>query len=173
MLKSRFCAPNKKYNYYLSLGSNISPRTRYMTTALAELAQIGSVVKKSSLYESEPWGKKNQPLFLNAIILFQTDLSPFILLQNIKQIEKKIGRTQTGRWGPRNIDIDIIFCSNLSIKNKELNIPHLRYKDRKFVLIPMMELDKSYRVDGISATIETVLKNCSDRSYIQAINTSW
>jgi len=112
MSKSRLYAPSKIYKYYLSLGSNVSPRTLYMRDAIAELEKMGTVIRKSSLYECEPWGRKDQPLFLNAVILFHTIYPPFKLLRNIKRIEKKLGRVETFKWGPRRIDIDIIFCDN-------------------------------------------------------------
>jgi 2-amino-4-hydroxy-6-hydroxymethyldihydropteridine diphosphokinase len=173
MLKSRLYAPNKIYKYYLSLGSNVSPRISHMRDAIIALEKIGTVIRKSSLYKSEPWGRKDQPLFLNAIILFHTLYSPFKLLRTIKQIEKKLGRTKSVKWGPRRIDIDIIFCDNFNIAHKELNIPHLRYKERKFVLVPMMELDKLYCVDGASTTVESVFNSCKDRSSIETVTSSW
>jgi 2-amino-4-hydroxy-6-hydroxymethyldihydropteridine diphosphokinase len=173
MLKLKLDEPGMIYKYYLSLGSNVSPRIFYMKQALAQLGEIGIIKQKSSLYESEPWGKKDQPLFLNAIVSFHSYLPPHKLLQAVKMIEKSSGRMTFVRWGPREIDIDIIFCEKVIINHKDLKIPHENFKRRKFVLLPMMELDKSYRIEGSVNTIETELNNCMDRSFVQQVNINW
>jgi 2-amino-4-hydroxy-6-hydroxymethyldihydropteridine diphosphokinase len=144
-----------------------------MKQALAELEKIGSIRKKSSLYESEPWGEKKQPAFLNAIISFHSPLPPQELLHAVKMIETRSGRKTFKRWGPREIDIDIIFCENIIIDQKDLKIPHENFRGRKFVLLPMVELDKTYRIEGSSNTIEAELNNCSDRSFVQQVNEDW
>ena len=100
------------YNYILSLGSNIEPRHEYLVKASTALNSIGNIIKKSSIYETEAWGNKNQPKYYNAIINFESLLPPRKLLQAIKEIENSIGRKKTSKWGPREIDIDIIIIKN-------------------------------------------------------------
>lgn len=161
------------YKYYLSLGSNITPRELYMRQAMAELESFGAVIKKSAIYESEPWGRKNQSKFLNAVIFFQSWLNPFELLNSIKHLEKSIGRKKRLRWGPREIDIDIIFCENITIQHHSLKIPHENFQKRKFVLLPMMELDKNYPIDGTESTIESVFNRCKDLTNIKQVSMNW
>jgi 2-amino-4-hydroxy-6-hydroxymethyldihydropteridine diphosphokinase len=173
MLKLKSEEPGMIYKYYLSMGSNVSPRLFYMKQALTELKKIGTIRQKSSLYESEPWGKKDQPSYLNAIISFHCDHKPSALLHAIKMIEKRMGRNTRERWGPREIDIDIVFCENIVLNQKDLKIPHENFSRRKFVLLPMMEINKTYRIEGSENTIETELNNCPDHSLIKQLNQNW
>jgi 2-amino-4-hydroxy-6-hydroxymethyldihydropteridine diphosphokinase len=173
MLKLKLNEPEMIYRYYLSLGSNISPRMFYMKSAITELEKMGTIVRKSAIYKSEPWGKTEQPPFLNAIIFFHTSSPPFELLHYIKKIEKASGRNNSMRWGPREIDIDIILCENIMIQHKDLIIPHENFQKRKFVLIPMMDLDKNYRIEGTVNTIETVYNSCPDPSYVKQLKCDW
>jgi len=102
MWKLKLDAIKMKFKYYLGLGSNIEPRFSFLQNAVNELDKIGRVVRKSGIYESIPWGNANQDKFLNAVIRFYSDLDPFNLLANIKQIEQKIGRKYIEeKWGPR------------------------------------------------------------------------
>ena len=102
------------FKYYLGLGSNIEPKLSFLQNAVSELDEIGKIVRKSRIYESIPWGNANQDKYLNAVIRFYSDLDPFNLLTSIKQIEQKIGRKYTEeKWGPREIDIDILFYNNM------------------------------------------------------------
>ncbi len=98
------------------------------------------VTKKSSLYETEPWGLKNQPLFMNMAALAETDLPPGRLLAALKDIEKKMGRLETTPWGPRCIDLDILFYDDSILTEKSLCIPHPLLHQRDFVLLPLSEI---------------------------------
>ncbi|MBQ3834861.1 MAG: 2-amino-4-hydroxy-6-hydroxymethyldihydropteridine diphosphokinase [Elusimicrobia bacterium] len=147
---------------YLSLGSNIGDRRRNIEKALLELEKNNvAKLKLSSFYETEPVGPK-QRNFYNIAGKFKTDLEPVELLKTLKLIEKKLGRIKTYRWGPRVIDIDILFYGNKIIDKKELIIPHKEIEDRAFVLVPMKEIAPRFVHPKIKKTIQTLwqqLKN--------------
>ena len=114
------------YSYYLSLGSNINPKILHLKKAIDQLNKIGRINKKSNIYLTQPWGDKDQPEFYNVMIEYQSELSPLKLLDKIKKIEYEIGRRKTYKWGPRKIDIDLIFCKGIVLAEKKL---HLQEKE--------------------------------------------
>lgn len=126
---------------FISLGANLGPVRENFARAVKSLGKFTCVVAASSLYESEPVGPWNQPKFTNAVVKVETELSPFELLDRLKAIEKEIGRKKTKRWGPRVIDLDIIFYGNLVITTDSLVIPHPRAHERRFVLEPLLEIE--------------------------------
>jgi 2-amino-4-hydroxy-6-hydroxymethyldihydropteridine diphosphokinase len=141
--------------------------------AIAELSKIGEIIKKSSIYETEAWGNRNQSNFFNAIIKFDSSLSPRALLKSIKNIEKLIGRTQTIHWGPREIDIDIIFCQHYIYNDSDLKIPHPQYAARRFILEPLLEIDENFVHSKGKKTIYDILTLCKDRSGIHKLDLIW
>jgi len=161
------------YKYILSLGSNIEPRHEYLVKALTALKSIGNIIKKSSIYETEAWGNKNQSNFYNAIIKFESFIAPRKLLQAIKKIEISVGRKKTSKWGPREIDIDIIFCGDYTLNEPDLKIPHPEFFDRRFVLEPMLEVDNNYMLSNSDKTIADLLTVCEDQSSIHKLDLSW
>ncbi|MCS7083414.1 MAG: 2-amino-4-hydroxy-6-hydroxymethyldihydropteridine diphosphokinase [Aquificaceae bacterium] len=128
---------------YLALGSNIDNRIENILKAISALRDILEVKKISTIYESPPWGITSQPKFLNCAILCNADLPPFELLKEVKSIEKKLGRIQRERWGPREIDIDILIYGDLILKTPELEIPHPHLSSRDFFILPLIELSES------------------------------
>ena len=130
---------------FLGLGSNVGERVSYILRALEELEKIGELGRISTVYESEPWGVTDQEPFLNCVLEFFTDLDPFTLLKSLKEIERRVGRRERFRWGPREIDIDILLYGNEVVNTPELRIPHPFIKERDFVLIPMLEIDPELR----------------------------
>jgi 2-amino-4-hydroxy-6-hydroxymethyldihydropteridine diphosphokinase len=161
------------YNYILSLGSNIEPRYDHLVRAISKLSSIGNIVKKSSIYETEAWGDKNQSNYYNAIIKFNSSLPARALLESVKKIEKSIGRQLTYRWGPREIDIDIIFCQDHTLNDSDLKIPHPEFTKRKFILEPIWEIDKDYSQADSDKTITDFLSKCKDQSIINKLDLSW
>jgi len=137
---------------FLGLGSNLGDREKNIQEALRLLGENNLVkgVKTSSLYETEPEGVKEQPLFLNGVLEMETDLSPRALLDTLQAIEKQLGRKKGRKWGPRIIDLDILLYGQLIIKEKNLEIPHPLLTQRSFVLIPLAEIAPS--------TVHPVLK---------------
>ena len=136
---------------FLSLGTNMGNKRSNISTALDLLEKNGiKPVKLSGLYETEPVGMKNQPDFNNLCVKAETLLEPTALLEAVKRIELDMGRIKGGHWGPRIIDIDILFYSNIIINSPGLIIPHPEIARRKFVLEPLNELagDFLHPVDG-------------------------
>jgi 2-amino-4-hydroxy-6-hydroxymethyldihydropteridine diphosphokinase len=154
---------------YLSLGSNIGNRKRNLRRALAELEkQDIKEIKVSSLYETEPVGPE-QRNFYNIAGKFKTSLQPGELLKVLKEIEEKLGREKTFRWGPRVIDIDILFYGKQVIKTKNLIIPHKEIINRAFVLVPMAEISANYIHPVYKKAIKTLNKSLQNKFYIKCI----
>lgn len=126
---------------YISVGSNLGDREANCRIALKKLNSEGIIIKKaSSMHETEPWGFKDQPKFINMVIEVETELRPEELLMTLKGIEKKMGRKETIKWGPRIIDLDILFYNDKIINQDELKIPHPYLHERDFVLVPLSEI---------------------------------
>ncbi len=145
----------------LSIGSNLGGRLENITSALEKLNKLKDVeVKQTShIYETEPVGRLNQPVFYNIAVEIETDLSPLELLSEVKKIEYELGRIPQERWGPRVIDIDIIFYGNVCINEKDLILPHAEFRRRRFVLEPLAEIC-SEAVDPVTGkTVKELLSN--------------
>lgn len=131
--------PNKAY---IAIGSNVGNRLETCQKAIACIKNIPNtfVTKQSSLIETTPIGVLNQPLFLNGVIEIETELSPLNLLRHLKEIERKLGRVPTQKWGPRTIDLDILMYGNLTMHTPELKLPHPEIKNRKFIQESLLEI---------------------------------
>ena len=129
-----------KHNVYIGMGSNLNDRKNNLERALVELKKIAKIDKISSLYESHPWGYTEQDNFYNAVLKIKLNLEPLMLLSILKGIELKLGRSKTFKWGPRIIDLDILFYDSLVLNLPSLKIPHPEIKNRLFVLLPLIEL---------------------------------
>ena len=131
---------------YLGLGSNVGDRLANLRQAVSLLAATPgiSVEKVGGLYETEPVGVKNQPWFLNTVVRVSTELSPHDLLAAAKQVESVVGRTPTFRWGPREIDVDVLLYDDLRLADATLAIPHPRMAERLFVLLPLRDLNPTW-----------------------------
>ena len=115
-------------------------RLGYMLKALELLKNCGRLLRCSTVYESKPWGLKEQGDFLNAVLMMETELSPVELLYRVKEIERLVGRKERERWGPREIDIDILLYQDHILRLSFLNIPHPYLTERDFVLVPLLEI---------------------------------
>src|SRR5262245_35816398 len=122
---------------YLGLGSNLGDRLEHLREAVRLLAPAVKVTAHSSYYETDPVGVTDQPLFLNAVVRGETDLSPGDLLTLCKHIEAERQRVATVRWGPRTCDVDILLYGDLALDTPDLTIPHARMHERAFVLVPL------------------------------------
>lgn len=131
---------------FLSIGSNEGNRLKNILLSIMKISQLEDtyIENISSVYESEPYGVKEQNSFLNLVILIQTKLSPRELLKNLKMIENDIGRIDRGHWQPREIDIDILFYDKLIMKEENLQIPHADLHNRVFVLEPFCEIEPEF-----------------------------
>ncbi len=130
----------------LSIGANVGEREKNINKCLEELSKISNIINASSIYESEPVLYEEQDNFLNLVVEIDYKNSPEDLLQEIKNIEKRIGRKKTFRYGPRKIDIDIIFFNNIELMSRQLTIPHYDWQNRRFVVEPLGELFKEFQL---------------------------
>lgn len=128
------------HTIYLCLGTNSGDRHANLLSAAELLPPEATILSKSPIYKTPPWGYTDQPDFLNQVIKAETTLEPLALLDHIKNIEKRVGRTATFHWGPREIDIDILFYDDLVYEGDKLTIPHPFLHERGFVLIPLADL---------------------------------
>ena len=145
-----------KHEVYLSLGTNLGSRLDNLKHALENLTEFCQVVAASSVYETDPWGFEDQPIFYNQVVKIETVLEPIPLLQEIKKIELEMGRVPTFQYGPRLIDIDILIYDELVINSPELKIPHPQMKSRAFVLTPLAEIAPDLVLPGEKVDIETL-----------------
>ncbi len=129
---------------YIGIGSNQGNPPANVETAIVRLGALGSVVKRSLLYRTKPWGETEQPDFVNAVAALETQFDPRALLGALKEIERELGRTTTYRWGPRTIDLDILTYGDERIDEPGLVVPHPRLAERAFVLVPLAEIDPTY-----------------------------
>jgi 2-amino-4-hydroxy-6-hydroxymethyldihydropteridine diphosphokinase len=158
-------------NIFLSLGSNSDDSHQNLLAAINCIGNSNmKIVKYSHIYKTEPWGKKNQNDFYNCAIEIETDFSPWKLKNALKEIELALGKNILERWGERTIDIDIIFYGNKIIYEKKLIIPHPRFHQRNFVLIPLCDISKEF-IDPLSnETLEGLSKNCKDQCVVEFFN---
>ncbi|MGC8852951.1 MAG: 2-amino-4-hydroxy-6-hydroxymethyldihydropteridine diphosphokinase [Hydrogenobacter sp.] len=126
---------------YISFGSNFGDRLENILKALTFLTKLGKIEAVSTIYESPPWGVTDQPNFLNGVLRLNTNLKPIALLRELKRIEKSVGRIKRYRWGPREIDLDILLYEQYVIMLSFLRIPHRHLLERDFFLFPLLELD--------------------------------
>lgn len=126
---------------YLGLGSNLGDRADYLQKAIFFLARPTITIEAtSSIYETEPWGVEDQPLYWNQVIEIETILQPLELLQICQEIEQQLGRERKVHWGSRTIDIDLLIYDNIVSKTEELTLPHPYLEERAFVLVPLREI---------------------------------
>ena len=127
---------------YISIGSNLGDREKYCQRAIEKVGQLPTtkLLKISSLIETDPVGKTDQPQFINGVIKIETKLSPHELLENLQKIENDLGRVRDEKWGPRTIDLDILFYDDLKVKEKNLTLPHPEINNRPFIAKVLAEI---------------------------------
>ena len=160
------------YKAYLSLGSNLGNRIDNIVKAIQELSRLEKFVvikKKSSFYETEPFGFKDQPFFINITIEIETTFEPIFLLKVCKEIEFLLGRKFRERMHEREIDMDILFFNNKTIEAKDLNIPHRELYNRRFVLEPLNEIASDFICPKTNKSVFTLLSECLDNSSVKRI----
>lgn len=156
---------------YILLGSNQGQRKLYLKKAIAAIEQrCGSLVKESAVYETAAWGNTKQAAFLNKIIVIRTPLSPDALMQELLTIELELGRIRNEKYGPRTIDLDILFYDNLVYHSPKVTLPHPAIQDRRFVLIPLAELSARKIHPVYRKTINTLLNECADLLPVKKLN---
>jgi 2-amino-4-hydroxy-6-hydroxymethyldihydropteridine diphosphokinase len=135
----------------IGLGSNLGDRRENLCAAVTSLCQLGHLVALSSLYETVPMGGPPQPSFLNAAVRIATRLGPGDLLESLHAVETSRGRVRRERWGPRTLDLDLLWVRGLRLVGSNLTVPHPRLAERAFAMIPLVEVapDAADPVDGV------------------------
>ena len=152
---------------YIGLGSNLGDRVGYIQQAhkLLNDTEGVTVINSSSLYETEPWGLKNQEWFVNAVLEIETTLSSHILLEECQRIEKQLGRIrhpEAPQWSARTIDIDILLYDNQVIADNALQIPHPRLHQRAYALVPLLEIASDLIHPILGRTMEEIHNDLPD-----------
>lgn len=153
---------------YLILGSNMNNRELYISNANEYIKEnIGVVLKYSHLYETEPWGFDDESFFLNQVLKIETKLLPNQILEKINTLEAQMGRVRTNvRYSARPIDVDILFYDNDIMDEPQLTIPHKEIANRRFVLVPLVDIAEDYVHPVLGKTIANLLLACKDNSKV-------
>jgi 2-amino-4-hydroxy-6-hydroxymethyldihydropteridine diphosphokinase len=154
---------------YLGIGTNLGNRERNLEEAIAKIREcVGSVLMSSSIYETEPWGFRSENDFLNIVVMVETTLTPSGLLGKLLIIESLLGRVRGEKhYESRQIDIDILFYDDLVIDEISLKVPHPLLYTRRFVLIPLCEIDPAIVHPVFKKTVASLLKSCEDKSQVR------
>ncbi len=142
----------------LSLGSNIGDKKSNLETAINQINKFSAIKKISSIYESEPILLKDQDNFYNLVLEIDYKKSVIELLQSTKDVERRMGRKKTVKYGPRIIDIDIVFFNNKIVNSKDLVIPHYDWSNRVFVVKPLSELFKEFNMQDYKLDVQKINK---------------
>jgi 2-amino-4-hydroxy-6-hydroxymethyldihydropteridine diphosphokinase len=142
---------------YIGLGSNLGDRKAFLERAIRRLRPL----RVSRIVETEPWGRTDQPRYLNAVAEVSTDLEPGALLEELLSVERDLGRARGERWGPRTIDLDLLLFGNREVRSEALTVPHPFLARRRFVLEGLAELCPDRAVPGLGRTVRELLEVCA------------
>jgi len=159
---------------YIALGANLGDREGNLMEALERLDDTSGiqVLRVSSLYETEPVGYVDQPMFLNMAAVVSTSLSPHALLAEMQRIEKELGRVRHIHWGPRTVDLDLLWMEGRRLDTPELVLPHPRMQERSFVLRPLSDIVFEDEPSGLYRVVQTALAKLEGKEGIQLWKTS-
>jgi 2-amino-4-hydroxy-6-hydroxymethyldihydropteridine diphosphokinase len=149
---------------YIGIGSNVGDKARQCEQGISEIQKLDRhrLLARSSLYKTQPIGYTEQDWFINLVIKIETEMDAPALLSSLKEIESRLGRVETLRWGPRTIDLDILFFNDHQIQTDELTVPHPLIQDRQFVLVPLAEIDPNLTHPVLKKTVKELLERLKE-----------
>ena len=156
---------------HLLLGTNLGDKLQNLGNA-SHLIKVraGNIISQSKVYKTEPWGNTDQDEFYNQVLVVESELTPKNLLQELLSIERELGRIRHKKWGERLIDIDILYYGSMVINDKDLIIPHPEIPNRRFTLVPLVEIDKDFTHPILLKTNDQLLKICNDPLNVLSID---
>jgi len=154
---------------FVGLGSNLGDRPAFLSRALQEIRGLQGVTwrRSSAVYETEPVGKKDQPAFLNMVVELEVEGEPAAFLRSLKAIEARIGRVERERWGPREIDLDLLYFGAEVINDGPLRLPHPELAHRRFVLVPLREIAPDFVDPMRKQSVQDLLRTCPDTGAVR------
>lgn len=147
---------------YLLLGSNMGDKRLQLVTTIQKICRTCEILKQSSIYETAAWGNTNQPSFYNQVIQIATSFDPIYLLSILLKIEEEMGRVREDKWGQRIIDIDILYYDDRIIETDNLSIPHSEIQNRRFTLVPLVEIAAEYQHPILKKNQKELMDDCED-----------
>ena len=158
--------------YFISVGSNMGDRLAHLRYAADALSARGiTLLAKSSVYETAPWGNTEQDFFLNAVFFVEWDGTPEALLDALQAIEAERGRRRDEHWGPRTLDLDIVWGDAISLRTDRLTVPHPFFWERAFVLVPLAELAPDFTRGGVS--VKTRIHELNGQEDVRLMTEIW
>jgi 2-amino-4-hydroxy-6-hydroxymethyldihydropteridine diphosphokinase len=156
---------------YIGIGSNVGDKVKNCLEAIERIvvADQNELIGRSSLYRTDPWGNENQDWFVNAAIVIRTSLDPEGLLEHLRKVEEQLQKKKEERWGPRNIDLDILFFNNEILETPALTIPHPFLHLRRFVLVPLQEICPNFIHPQLGLSITELLERSEDEKRVIAL----
>ena len=156
---------------YIGIGSNLGDKIGQCERAIAEILKVDQhkLLAKSSLFKTEPIGDTSQDWFVNGVIKIETNLEPLELLQVLQEAESRLGRKKTSRWGPRTIDLDLLFYDEEEVQMEELQIPHPLLHERQFVLVPLAEIDRGFIHPVLKKSIGELLEDLKENQGVKKL----
>lgn len=158
---------------YIAIGCNLGEKRRQMVQAIDLMQSLGVLRAVAPLYRTGAYGYTDQPDFLNSVVCLKTGLPPLELLEALKRLEHRLGRKKRERWGPREMDLDIIFYNGQLVNEEGLTIPHPDLSNRRFVLQPLADIAPDFISPRHHRTVATLLAECPDKTNIQLIDRNW
>jgi len=157
---------------YIGIGSNVGDKARQCEQGISEIQKLDRhrLLARSSLYKTQPIGYTEQDWFINLVIKIETEMDAPALLSSLKEIESRLGRVETLRWGPRTIDLDILFFNDHQIQTDELTVPHPLIQDRQFVLVPLAEIDPNLTHPVLKKTVKELLERLKEDRGVERLS---
>jgi 2-amino-4-hydroxy-6-hydroxymethyldihydropteridine diphosphokinase len=157
---------------YIALGSNVGDKLPQCRKAISEILNIdrNRLLAQSSFYKTQPLSCTAQDWFVNGVIKLETELEAQELLRSLKALESRLGRRETFRWGPRTIDLDILFFDDEQIRSEELVVPHPLLHERQFVLVPLAEIDPHLLHPVLKRTVQELLTQLKEDQGVEKLH---